>query len=146
MGVSLSQQQRLQMFERMVRIRHFEEKTIELSRRGLTPGRMHPYIGEEAVAAATCAVLEDGDCIVSTHRGGGHMVARGADLRRLFAEYMGRATGYSAGKGGPMHVSIPELGILCTNGIVGSGITVAAGAALAAQNCQRRVNGSYYHD
>ena len=131
--MSLSREQRLRMLERMVRIRHFEEKTIELSRQGLTPGRMHPYIGEEAVAAAACEVLEEDDRIVSTHRGGGHMVARGGDMRRLLAEYMGRATGYSAGKGGPMHVSIPELGVLCTNGIVGSGITVAAGAALAAQ-------------
>jgi TPP-dependent pyruvate/acetoin dehydrogenase alpha subunit len=121
------------MYENMVRIRHFEEKSIELSRRGLTPGRMHPYIGEEAVAAAACAAMEEKDCIVSTHRGGGHIIARGADFRKLFAEYMGRVTGYSDGKGGPMHVSVPELGILCTNGIVGSGITVAAGAALAAQ-------------
>jgi len=129
----LSKQKRLQMYGLMVRIRHFEEKTIELSRRGLTPGRMHPYIGEEAVAAGACAALEDGDCIMSTHRGGGHLVARGADLRKLFAEYMGRATGYSAGKGGPMHISIPGLGVLGTNGIVGSGITLAAGAALAAQ-------------
>jgi pyruvate dehydrogenase E1 component alpha subunit len=117
----------------MIRIRCFEEKTIELSRLGLTPGRMHPYIGEEAVAAGACAALEDRDCIVSTHRGGGHLIARGASPRRLLAEDLGRATGYSGGKGGPMHMSIPELGVLCTNGIVGSGIPVAAGAALAAQ-------------
>lgn len=131
--MSLSKKERLQMYELMVRIRHFEEKTIELSRLGLTPGRVHPYIGEEAIAAAACTVLEDSDCIVSTHRGGGHLVARGGDLRQLFAEFMGRATGYSDGKGGPMHMSIPELGVLCTSGIVGSGIPVAAGAALAAQ-------------
>ena len=131
--MSLSKAERLRMYELMVRIRRFEEKTIELSRRGLTPGRMHPYIGQEAVATAACAVLGEGDCIVSTHRGGGHLVAQGADLRKLFAEFMGRATGYSSGKGGPMHFGIPELGVLCTHGIVGSGIPVAAGAALAAQ-------------
>lgn len=131
--MSLSTKERLQMYELMVRIRHFEEKTIELARLGLTPGRMHPYIGEEAIAAGACTALEDRDCIVSTHRGGGHLVAMSANLRKLFAEYMGRATGYSDGKGGPMHLGIPELGALCTNGIVGSGIPVAAGAALAAQ-------------
>jgi TPP-dependent pyruvate/acetoin dehydrogenase alpha subunit len=131
--MSLSRQKRLQMYEVMMHIRHFEEKAIELSRRGLMPGRTHPYIGQEAVAAGACAALQDGDCIVSTHRGGGHLIAKGANLRKLFAEWMGKATGYSGGRGGPMHVSIFELGVLCTTGIVGSGIPVAAGAALAAQ-------------
>ena len=140
--MSLSKTERLRMYELMVRIRRFEEKTIELSRHGLTPGRMHPYVGQEAVAAGACAALGErplhqycvrSGCIVSTHRGGGHLVAKGADLRKLFAEFMGRATGYSSGKGGPMHFGIPELGVLCTNGIVGSGIPVAAGAALAGQ-------------
>ena len=125
--------EQLRMYEVMVSIRHFEEKSVELSRLGLTPGRMHPYVGEEAVAAGACSVLRQADCIVSTHRGGGHLIAKGGDPRRILSEYMGRATGYSHGKGGPMHVSIPELGALCTNGIVGSGITVATGAALAAQ-------------
>lgn len=117
----------------MVRIRSFEEKALELFDLGLTPGRMHPYIGEEAVAAGACAAVEETDQIVSTHRGGGHLVARGADMRRLFAEFMGRGTGYGNGKGGPMHFHIPELGILCTTGIVGNGVPVAAGAALACQ-------------
>lgn len=131
--MSLSKDRRLALYEVMVRIREFEEQSIVISRMGLTPGRVHPYIGEEAVAAGGCEALKDGDCVVSTHRGGGHLVAMGADLHRVFAEFMGRATGYSHGKGGPMHFGIPELGVLCTNGIVGSGIPVAAGAALAAQ-------------
>lgn len=122
-----------ELLEKMLRIRCFEEKAIELSRLGLTPGRMHPCIGQEAVAAGACSALERQDLIVSTHRGGGHLLAMGASARTMFAEYMGRRTGYSGGKGGPMHISELELGVICTNGIVGSGIPVAAGAALAAQ-------------
>ncbi len=133
MGASLTKQQGQSLYEVMVRIREFEEQSIVIYGQGLTPGRVHPYIGEEAVAAGACAALGAADKIVSTHRGGGHLVARGADLHKVFAEFMGRATGYCSGKGGPMHFGIPELGLLCTNGIVGSGITVAAGAALAAQ-------------
>ena len=131
--MSVSNEKRLHMYEMMVRIRRFEEESIVMSRMGLMPGRVHPYVGQEAIAAGACAALEDRDCIVSTHRGTGHVVARGADLRRMLAEFMGRATGYNHGKAGPMHFGIPELGVLCTNGLVGSGITVAAGAALAAQ-------------
>ena len=89
------------LFKSMVRIRSFEEKSLELFELGLTPGRMHPYIGEEAVAAGACAAITESDQIVSTHRGGGHLVARGADMRRMFGEFMGRGTGYGKGKGGP---------------------------------------------
>ncbi len=126
-----SLEKRLQLYEIMVRIRLFEKKAVELQEEGLTPGRMHPYTGQEAVAVGVCTALEQGDLIVSTHRNGGHLIAMGADPRRMFAEYMGRATGYSQGRGGPMHFSIPELGVLFTTGIVGNGIPVAAGAALA---------------
>ena len=133
METSLSRDQRLALYEMMVQIREFEEQSIVVSRAGLMPGRVHPYLGEEAIAAGACGALEPRDRITSTHRGTGHVIARGADLRRLFGEFMGRASGYNRGKAGPMHFGIPELGILCTNGIVGSGITVAAGAALAAQ-------------
>jgi len=120
----------------MVRIRAFEEKAVALQEEGLTPGRMHPCVGQEAVAAGMCAALQKGDLIVSTHRNAGHLIAMGADPKRMFAEYMGRASGYSRGKGGPMHFPIPGLGVLFTTGIVGNGIPVAAGAALA--NLHRR--------
>ncbi len=128
---SLEKETQQKLYRTMVRIRAFEEKALELFDKSLTPGRMHPYIGEEAVAAGSCAAIRGTDSIVSTHRGGGHLVAKGAEMRKLFAEYMGRATGYGYGKGGPMHISIPEIGVLCTNGIVGGGIPVAVGAALA---------------
>lgn len=134
MPACLPKKTKVDLFKTMVRIRVFEEKALELFTLGLTPGRMHSYIGQEGIAAGACAAIEEKDVIVSTHRGGGHLVARGADPRRLFAEYMGKATGYGRGKGGPMHVSIPELGVLCTTGIVGNGIPVAVGAALACQS------------
>jgi pyruvate dehydrogenase E1 component alpha subunit len=123
----------MKLFETMVRIRTFELVALELFELGLTPGRMHPYIGQEAVAAGACAAIEEADQIISTHRSGGHLVAKGADMRLLFAEFMGKGSGYGNGKGGPMHFHIPELGVLCTTGIVGNGIPVAAGAALACQ-------------
>ena len=123
----------LDIYRTMVRIRLFEEKSIELSRRGLTPGRMHSYSGEEAIAAGVCAGLSPQDQVLSTHRGAGHLLAHGGDARRIFAEIMGRTTGYGQGKGGPMHLSAPGLGFLTTTGLVGSGITIAAGAALAMQ-------------
>jgi TPP-dependent pyruvate/acetoin dehydrogenase alpha subunit len=123
----------LQLYETMTRIRFFEEKSLEIFEEGLTPGRMHPYVGEEAAAAGVCAALQESDLIIGTHRSGGHLIAKGADPRKLLAEYIGKESGYSKGKGGPMHFCIPEVGLLCTNGIVGSGITVAAGAALASQ-------------
>ena len=123
----------LQLYETMIRIRLFEEKSLEIFEEGLTPGRMHPYVGEEAVAAGVCTALQESDLIIGTHRSGGHLIAKGADPRKLLAEYIGKESGYSKGKGGPMHFCIPEVGLLCTNGIVGSGITVAAGAALASQ-------------
>jgi TPP-dependent pyruvate/acetoin dehydrogenase alpha subunit len=124
----------MSMYETLLRCRHVEEVSLQLFEGGLTPGRMHPYIGEEAVAAGTAAAMRRGDLVVSTHRGGAHLAALNADVSRVFAEYMGRETGYSGGRGGPMHISVPDIGFLCTNGIVGSGIPVAVGAAMA---CQR---------
>lgn len=131
MEEGICRETKMRLYTLMVRIRAFEQKSLQLFELGLTPGRMHPYLGEEAIAAGACAALRMSDVIVSTHRNGGHLVARGAGFRQMFAEYMGRAAGSSGGKGGPMHFCLPEIGVLCTNGIVGSGIPVAAGAALA---------------
>ena len=124
----------LGIYEDLLRCRYVEEASLDLFTEGLTPGRMHAYIGEEAIAVGTAAAMQPGDLVVSTHRAGAHLVAMRADVTRVLAEYMGRAVGYSGGRGGPMHISVPEIGFLCTHGIVGSGIPVAVGAAMA---CRR---------
>jgi TPP-dependent pyruvate/acetoin dehydrogenase alpha subunit len=115
----------------MLRIRRFEEAVQRLNKRGRLSGFVHLYIGEEAVATGACAALSTGDWITSTHRGHGHLIARGGDVRRMMAELMGKALGYSHGKGGSMHIADLSLGILGANGIVGAGLPIATGAALA---------------
>jgi pyruvate dehydrogenase E1 component alpha subunit len=117
----------------MYRARRFEEEVFEFYKRGLMPGLAHLYLGEEAVAAGACAALEENDYIGSTHRGHGHLVARGADLCRMMAEILGKATGYSKGKGGSMHIMAMDKGILGANGIVGAGIPIAVGAAYSSK-------------
>ena len=98
------------------------------------PGFIHSYIGEEATGVGVCAALRQDDVITSTHRGHGHIIAKGGDLNLFFAELYGKAAGYCKGKGGSMHVADLDLGIYGANGIVGGGIPIAAGAALAAQH------------
>ncbi|MCL1993829.1 MAG: thiamine pyrophosphate-dependent dehydrogenase E1 component subunit alpha [Spirochaetes bacterium] len=117
----------------MYRIRRFEEEVFEYYKRGLMPGLAHLYLGQEAVAAGACAALQEDDYIGSTHRGHGHLVARGADLNRMMAEILGKETGYSKGKGGSMHIMAMDKGILGANGIVGGGIPIAVGAAYSAK-------------
>ncbi|MEC3976595.1 thiamine pyrophosphate-dependent dehydrogenase E1 component subunit alpha [Amycolatopsis sp. H20-H5] len=112
-------------------IRRFEQRLGRYSEEGLIRGSTHPAVGMEAVAVGVSMALEPQDSIASNHRGHGHCLARGADPARLLMEIFGRAGGYSRGKGGSMHVGIRELGILGTNGIVGAGIGLATGAALA---------------
>jgi TPP-dependent pyruvate/acetoin dehydrogenase alpha subunit len=121
----------LALYERMIRIRAFEQKVQQLFKLGKLPGFVHLYIGEEAVAVGACSVLRDGDRITSTHRGHGHLIAKGADVERMMAELFGRRSGYCKGKGGSMHIFDFGLGILGANGIVGGGIPIATGAALA---------------
>ena len=94
---------------------------------------MHCYIGEEAVAVGVCSALGQGDRIISTHRGHGHCIAKGADLNRMMAELYGRQTGYCKGKGGSMHIADFGIGMLGANGIVAGGIAIVTGAGLAAQ-------------
>ena len=117
----------------MYRTRRFEEEVFEFYKRGLMPGLAHLYLGEEAIAAGACATLRDDDYIGSTHRGHGHLVARGADLNRMMAEILGKETGYSKGKGGSMHIMAMDKGILGANGIVGGEIPIATGAAYSAK-------------
>jgi acetoin:2,6-dichlorophenolindophenol oxidoreductase subunit alpha len=128
---TLENEELLGLYRTMLRIRTFEERVKRLSRQGRLPGFVHLYIGEEAVATGACASLEPGDWITSTHRGHGHVIARGGDLRRMMAELMGKADGYCHGKGGSMHIADMALGILGANGIVGAGLPISTGAALA---------------
>ena len=117
----------------MYRIRRFEEEVFEFYKRGLMPGLAHLYLGEEAIAAGACEAVGANDYIGSTHRGHGHLVARGADTKRMMAEILGKGTGYSKGKGGSMHIIAMDKGILGANGIVGGEIPIATGAAYAAK-------------
>jgi len=123
----------VKLLETMLRIRRFEEKVEVLYAAGKLPGMPHGCTGQEATAAGVCAALEPGDLVASTHRGEGHLIARGADLYRLFAEVLGRRDGYSGGKGGAFHIADLSIGFLGTTGIVGAGIPIAVGAALAAR-------------
>ena len=123
----------IQMYERMVTIRQFEENVARLLREGKLPGLAHLYAGEEAVAVGACSAVEDDDFISSTHRGHGHLIAKGGDPKRMYAELYGRLDGYCRGKGGSMHIADLDLGILGANGIVGAGPPIALGAAFAAR-------------
>ena len=123
----------VKLLETMLRIRRFEEKNDQLFFAGKLPGMPHGCTGQEAAAAGVCAALEPGDLFTSTHRGEGHLIARGADLYRLFAELLGRRDGYSRGKGGTMHIADLSLGLVGTTGIVAAGIPIAVGAALASR-------------
>ena len=116
---------------KMQLIRRFEESAEDAYVRGQSYGTMHLSIGEEATAVGACAPLSDADYITSTHRGHGHCIAKGAEVKRMFAEFLGRETGYCRGRGGSMHIADPSKGNLGANGIVGGGIPIAVGAALS---------------
>ncbi|MCD6240011.1 pyruvate dehydrogenase (acetyl-transferring) E1 component subunit alpha [Candidatus Bathyarchaeota archaeon] len=121
----------IEMYRKMLEIRQFEEKVYELYGQNLVPGTIHLYAGQEAVAVGVCANLRREDYIVSTHRGHGHCIAKGADLKRVMAEILGKKTGYCKGKGGSMHIADFSVGILGATGVVGAGIPIAVGAGLS---------------
>ncbi len=127
-----------QMYQQAYTIRRFEETAIEQYRLGNIRGYLHPYLGEEAIAVGVVAALEPDDYIVSTHRGHGHAIAKGHDLRLMMAELFGKATGYCKGRGGSMHVSNLAQGNLGANGIVGGGIPLATGAAMGIKQKKTR--------
>jgi len=131
--LDLSNEKLIEMYRTMKKIREFETKAAELFAEGRIPGFVHLYIGEEAVATGVCANLKDSDYITSTHRGHGHIIAKGGDLKYMFAELYGKATGYCKGKGGSMHIADADKGILGANGIVGAGHNIAIGAGLSAK-------------
>jgi pyruvate dehydrogenase E1 component alpha subunit len=123
----------IEMYRRMVLIRRFEERVIAMVNANEIAGVTHEYIGEEAIAVGVCSALETGDVITSTHRGHGHIIAKGGEVRRMIAELCGRVSGYNRGKGGSMHIADVALGIYGANGIVAAGVPIAAGAAWASK-------------
>ncbi len=145
--MNLSPDKQREMLRQMLTIRQFEERASADYHAGKIYGVVHCYIGEEAVAVGVCAALEREDTIISTHRGHGHCIAKGADLKRMTAELYGRQTGYCKGKGGSMHIADFGIGMLGANGIVGGGISIVTGAGLAAQmDGKNRVAVSFFGD
>ena len=116
--MSQDKQLHMEMLRRMMRIRHFEERVIELAASGEIVGAAHSYIGEEAVAVGACLALRDDDYIAGNHRSHGHPIAKGGDLNRAMAELLGKRTGYCKGKGGSMHLADFSIWILGESGIV----------------------------
>lgn len=124
-------------YYKMFKIRRFEETIERYFLDGEIPGFVHLYIGEEAIASGVCASLTDKDYIASTHRGHGHTIAKGADLKRVMAEVFGRKTGFCKGKGGSMHIADFSVGMMGANGVVGGGFNLAVGAGLAIKKQHR---------
>ncbi|MFV0385472.1 thiamine pyrophosphate-dependent dehydrogenase E1 component subunit alpha, partial [Paracoccus sp. (in: a-proteobacteria)] len=129
----LSKDKLLEAYRRMRTIRDFEERLHVDFSRGEIPGFVHLYAGEEATAVGIMSHLHERDRIASTHRGHGHCIAKGVDVKAMMAEIYGRATGCCAGKGGSMHIADLSLGMMGANGILGAGAPLVCGAALAAQ-------------
>lgn len=123
----------LSMYQTMINIRNFETTASNLFYQGKIPGSMHVYLGEEAGAAGIFAALRADDFAITTHRGHGHVLAKGADMKLMMAELFGKEAGYCKGKGGSMHIAVPSIGMLGANGIVGAGLPIALGPALYAQ-------------
>lgn len=140
-------EQLLDALRRMHLIRRFEEAAEESYTRGLIHGTMHLSIGQEASAVGICLPLTREDQITSTHRGHGHCIAKGAEVKRMFAEFFGKTTGYCGGRGGSMHIADVSTGNLGANGIVGGGIPIAVGAALTAKRLRTgKVAVSFFGD
>ncbi len=127
-GTTLPKDELLSLYRQMVQIRRCEEQLARSHQAGLVPGACHTYIGEEAVATGVCAHLRPDDTVLSTHRGHGHALAKGVPPRALIAEFFGKVTGVSHGRGGSMHLFSPEIGMLGTSGVVGPSILMATGA------------------
>jgi pyruvate dehydrogenase E1 component alpha subunit len=123
----------IDMYRTMLTIRRFEERVSKEFADGNIKGYVHTYIGEEAIASGVCANLLLTDSIVSHHRGHGHCIAKGADINKMMAEIYGKKTGYCKGKGGSMHIADFSIGMFGANGIVGAGLPIAIGVAMAAQ-------------
>jgi len=146
-SADLSKEKSVELYTKMLKIRKFEEAAASLFAQGLIPGLIHLYIGEEAVAVGVCSNLNQDDYVVSTHRGHGHCIAKGGDVRKMMAELLGKETGYSKGRGGSMHIIAPEIGVMGSSGIVGAGIPIAAGLGLASDvKRMKKVAVSFFGD
>ena len=129
--MTLKKEKTIELYRKMLEIRYFEEKVYDLYGQNLVPGTIHLYAGQEAVAVGVCANLREDDYITSTHRGHGHCIAKGAQLKRVMAEILGKKTGYCKGKGGSMHIADFSIGMLGATAVVGAGLPIAAGAGLS---------------
>lgn len=138
----------LKFYYYMLKIRLFEELVKTYKEKKIIPGIMvHSYIGQEAIAVGVCIALGKGDFLTSTHRGHGHLIAKGADIGKMLAEILGKADGYCRGKGGSMHITDIGLGILGANGIVGAGLPIACGSAMASKfNGESSITVSFFGD
>jgi pyruvate dehydrogenase E1 component alpha subunit len=131
LATDISKEKLSAMLRKMLEIRFFEEKVFDLYAQNLVPGTIHLYLGEEAVAVGVCSTLRNDDYITSTHRGHGHCIAKGAELKRVMAEILGKKSGYCKGKGGSMHIADFNIGMLGATAVVGAGIPIAIGAGLS---------------
>src|SRR5438270_7222662 len=129
----LTPAQQREAYRRMLRIRKFEEEGVRLFNLGEIPGAYHASIGQEAAIVGACLALRDDDAMTGTHRSHGHPIGKGADLKALMAELMGKETGICKGRGGSMHLADSGVGIIGESAIVGGGIPLATGCALAAK-------------
>lgn len=123
----------IEMYRKMLLIRYFEEKVLDLFNRNVVGGPLHLYSGEEAIAIGACSVINDDDYITSTHRGHGHCIAKNGNVGNMLAELLGKEAGYCKGRGGSMHIADFDKGMLGANGIVGGGLPIAVGAALGSE-------------
>ena len=143
----MESQSLIELYTTMLTIRRFEERVAAEFHAGNLFGFIHSYIGQEAIATGVCRHLDPEDRIVSHHRGHGHCIAKGADLNRMMAEIQGKKTGYCKGKGGSMHIADFSIGMLGADGIVGAGLPIATGAALAAQlEGENRITAVFFGD
>lgn len=146
-GFGLTTEQGLWLLREMLRIRRVEEALARAYAQGLIPGACHTYVGQEAIAVGVCAHLRSDDVVFSTHRGHGHALAKGAPAREVMAELFGKATGVSRGRGGSMHLFVPEVGLMGTTGIVGPNILQATGAGYSFQLLKTdRVSVAFFGD
>ncbi len=130
--MKLEKQQYIEILKQMLRIRHFEQNLYQMYLGRKVPGMSpHLSVGQEAVAVGVCHALKKQDYLLTTHRGHGHVLARGADMNRMLAEIMGKESGYCHGRGGSMHIADVNLNIIGANGIVGGGLPIAVGAAMS---------------
>ena len=145
--MDLTNDQMIRMFRQMTRMREFDERAAVLMEQARVHGSVHLYCGEEAIGVGVCEALNVDDYITSTHRGHGHLLAKGGDPKRMYAELFAKTSGYNGGKGGSMHIAALDLGMIGANGIVAAGAPIALGVAFASQYQENgRVTACFFGD